>query len=128
MKIDIDRPSTWKKFKTSTQCESCFAGCCTMPVEVKIEDLIRLDLTDKDEVENLGIKRVTKKLIKEKKIIYFREATGLFMLMQKANKDCIFLDLKSRKCTVYSKRPDVCRNFPDEGPRPGFCPQELKKI
>lgn len=127
MKVDIDRPSTWRKFTNEQMCSGCYAGCCTMPVEVKIEDLIRLDLTSWDEVESLGVKKVTKRLIKEKVILYFREVTGLFMLSQKANRDCLFLDLKTRLCSVYDKRPDVCRQFPTIGPRPGYCPQSANK-
>jgi Fe-S-cluster containining protein len=127
MKIDIDRPSTWKKFTSDQMCNDCHAGCCTMPVEVNLQDLLRLGLTTEDEIENLGIKKVTKKLIKDKMIEYFREATGLFMLAQKANRDCLFLDLKTRRCTVYEKRPDVCRKFPSIGPRPGFCPKTIAR-
>jgi excinuclease ABC subunit B len=111
-------------------------GITPQTIQKKIHDITDSLSTERHKavanllaIDTSGLdKKGYKKLIKEKKIIYFREATGLFMLMQKANKDCIFLDLKSRKCTVYSKRPDVCRNFPDKGPRPGFCPQALKKI
>lgn len=127
MKTDIDRPSTWKKYSSDQMCNDCHAGCCTMPVEITIDDLIRLQLTDSDEVENVGVKKVTKRLIKEKKIVYFREATGLFMLAQNANRDCLFLNLKTRLCSVYEKRPDVCRQFPKIGPRPGFCPHTKKR-
>lgn len=57
----------------------------------------------------------------------YREGTDLFMLTQKANGDCYFLDLKTRFCTVYDKRPSTCRNFPAiQGTRQGFCPAEKK--
>ncbi|MBX9765905.1 MAG: YkgJ family cysteine cluster protein, partial [Bdellovibrionales bacterium] len=38
--------------------------------------------------------------------------------------DCYFLEAKTRRCTVYEKRPQVCRFFPERmGPKLGFCPQ-----
>ena len=92
-----------------------------MPVEIKASDLIRLGLTDEDEVST-SVKKVAKRLIKEGIISSYREGTGNFMITQKANDDCYFLDLKTRLCTVYEKRPDTCREFPKIGPRPGFCP------
>ena len=29
---------------------------------------------------------------------------------------------KTRRCTVYDKRPNTCRKHPQVGPRPGYCP------
>lgn len=125
MKVDKDRPSTWKKYD-STFCTKCKAHCCAMPVEVKIEDLIRLGLCTEDEVEN-SIKKLAKKLKKEGYISSYREGTEFFMLTQRLNGDCYFLDLKSRLCTVYEKRPETCRSFPSQmGTRIGYCPTELK--
>ncbi len=124
--MDVDRPSTWKKFTSDEQCDSCVANCCTMPVEVSLSDLIRLNLVSEDEVQNSSIRKIARKLVKEKWIVSYREASGFFMLTQKANRDCIFLDSKTRKCTMYTNRPDVCRQFPQIGPRPTFCPYEKK--
>jgi Fe-S-cluster containining protein len=92
-----------------------------MPVEIKGEDLIRLGLADPDELA-ASPKKLAKRLIKEGILSSYRESTGHFMLTQKANDDCYFLDLKTRLCTVYEKRPGVCREFPSIGPRPGYCP------
>jgi Fe-S-cluster containining protein len=125
MKVEKDRPSTWKKYDSSN-CQSCRANCCAMPVEVKISDLVRLELTTEDEAEN-SIKKVAKRLKKEGYISSYREGTEFFMLTQKANFDCYFLDSKTRLCTVYEKRPDTCRQFPSQlGTRVGFCPVEKK--
>ena len=126
MIIDKDRPSTWKKYQPGL-CEGCFAGCCTMPVEVKVSDLIRLELVDVDEVENTSLKKTAKRLMKEGWIKSYRQETGLFMLSQKSNDDCLFLDDK-RLCKVYEKRPDTCRQFPNVGPRPGFCPAKKQSL
>lgn len=119
MKIDIDRPSTWKAYRKG-MCEGCFAGCCTMPVEVKLSDLIRLGLTDEDEAAG-SMKKLAKRLMKLGLVSSYRAGTDLFMLVQKKGRDCVFLD-ENRLCTVYDRRPDVCRQFPSIGPRPGFCP------
>jgi Fe-S-cluster containining protein len=61
-------------------------------------------------------------LMKEGIISSYRQGTELFMLTQKHGRDCYFLDSKTRLCTVYDKRPGVCRDFPSIGPRPSFCP------
>lgn len=96
-----------------------------MPVEIKISDLIRLGITTEDEAQG-SIKKLAKRLMKEKIIVSYRQGTEFFMLSQKANNDCLFLDTTTRLCTVYEKRPDTCRSFPKIGPRPGFCPVNPK--
>lgn len=120
--MDVDRPSMWKKYSGDELCQSCRANCCTMPVEIHLEDLVRLNLVTADDVQNTTVRKIAKRLVKEKWITSYREGTGLFMLTQKANRDCIFLDSKTRLCTHYDNRPGVCRQFPHVGPRPGFCP------
>ncbi len=98
-----------------------------MPVEVKLADLIRLGLCSEDEAAG-SVKKLSKRLIKEGYIVSYRQGTEFFMLSQKANRDCYFLDSKTRLCTVYEKRPDTCRQFPSIGPRPGFCPGGAQSI
>lgn len=119
--VDQDRPSTWVRYKTDF-CQDCFATCCTMPLEVKISDLIRLGLASEDE----SPKKVAKKLIRDGFVKNYRASSGLFMMEQKKGRDCVFLG-SDRRCTVYEKRPDTCRGFPTElGPRVGFCPYKRK--
>lgn len=117
---DVDRPSTWRSYKKG-MCDGCYGSCCTMPVEVRLQDLIRLELTSADEAAG-SVKKLAKRLIREGLVVSYRQGTEFFMLAQKANRDCYFLDSKTRLCTVYEKRPDTCREFPSIGPRPGFCP------
>ena len=50
--VDVDRLETWSKYKAG-MCESCAANCCTMPLEVRLPDLVRLELVDPFEVENI---------------------------------------------------------------------------
>lgn len=92
-----------------------------MPVEVRVEDLVRLGLLSEDEA--LGsLKKVARRLQAEGIVRNYRTATGLFLLEQKNGRDCVFLGA-DRKCTVYERRPGVCRGFPLVlGPRVGFCP------
>lgn len=92
-----------------------------MPVEVRLSDLIRLGVASDDEAAG-SIKKLAKRLIKEGIIVSYRQGTEFFILSQKANRDCIFMNSQTRLCTVYEKRPDTCRQFPSIGPRPGFCP------
>lgn len=116
---DTDRPSTWEKYK-SGMCNGCWAACCTLPVEVSAFDLIRLDLITEDEAA-ASLKKVAKRLMKEGFVKSFHPSRQLFILEQRYGRDCVFLG-KDRRCTQYEKRPEVCRQFPKIGPRPGYCP------
>ena len=96
-----------------------------MPVEVTAEDLIRLELMDPFET---SCKKVGKRLVAQKIVESFRAATGLFMLGKQSDGACVFLNVKTRLCAVYEKRPGVCRKFPEAmGIRLGFCPFKEKK-
>ncbi len=117
---DKDRPSTWKPYREGL-CENCNAACCTMPVEISVDDLVRLGLVHEDEVQQ-SQKKIFRRLFNEGVVSSYRDKTGFFMLTQKPNGDCYFLDPISRMCKVYERRPGVCRSFPVIGPRPGFCP------
>lgn len=93
-----------------------------MPVEITIADLVQLELATEDEAKG-SIKKLFKKLKAEGFVDSYRASSGFFTLSRKDQGDCRFLDTKTRLCTVYEKRPSVCRQFPKIGPRPGFCPQ-----
>lgn len=123
MAVDQDRPSTWVSFRAH-YCDTCIATCCMMPVEVKMEDLVRLGLASPDEESP---KKVGRRLQAEGIVRSYRAATGLFLLEQKNGRDCVFLGA-DRRCSVYEKRPGVCREFPlTMGPRPGYCPSKPKR-
>jgi Fe-S-cluster containining protein len=101
-----------------------------MPLEVRLEDLVRLELITSDEAFDSGrknIQKLAKKLQKAGIIKNYRESTGLFLMAAQASGDCQFLNDR-RLCDVYEKRPEVCRKFPQLiGLRPGFCPYLKKK-
>lgn len=96
-----------------------------MPVEVKLSDLVRLGLVAESETGG-SIKKIANRLKKEGFVSSYRHGTDLFMLTQKANRDCIFMNSETRLCTRYEKRPDVCRDFPSIGPKPGWCPAQRR--
>jgi Fe-S-cluster containining protein len=102
-------------------CQGCWGGCCTLPVEVSAADLIRLELISEEEAAE-SLKKVARRLEKEGIIQAYSPQAQLFVLEQRNGRDCIFLGAKDRLCQVYEKRPEVCRQFPKIGPRPGFCP------
>jgi Fe-S-cluster containining protein len=122
-KPDAQRPSTWKPWRGISDCQGCWSGCCTLPLEVSVADLVRLGLTTETEAAS-GLRQLARRLIDERVIERFHAKTQIFTVAQRAGRDCIFLDARTRRCTVYEKRPEVCRKFPKEvGPRLGFCPK-----
>lgn len=116
---DLDRLETWVKYRNGL-CRDCHASCCTMPAEVRLSDLIRLGVVDAFEAEEPA-RNIAKRLIKAGIVERFNLKSGVFTLARLSNDDCVFLDVNTRRCTVYDKRPDTCRNHPQVGPRPGFC-------
>lgn len=119
--MDSQRPSTWTRYRKGL-CQGCWAGCCTLPVEVSAVDLIRLGLATEEEAA-ISLKILAKKLFRTKTIQAYKPKSQLFVLAQVGGRDCIYLG-KDRLCTVYDRRPQVCRKFPEIGPRPGFCPHK----
>jgi hypothetical protein len=96
-----------------------------MPVEVRFDDLVRMGLLTAFDAD-VPMKTLAKQLKKEGVVDHFNSKNQIFTLVRFANGDCLYLDEISRKCKIYEKRPDTCRNHPAVGPRPGFCPYEPK--
>ena len=122
--MDITDPETWIPFRRGL-CDSCFAGCCTLVVEVTGEDLVRMKVTDQWELGN-DLKGLVKRIEREGIIQRYNIKTGMFTLARRSGGECIFLT-HDRRCSVYTERPDVCRSHPDKaGPRRGYCPYRPK--
>lgn len=119
--VDVDNCDTWTRYKSGL-CNTCAANCCTMPVEVKLADLVRLELVDPFEAEHEEPKQIAKRLQKAGLIARFNFKNNIFTLARRANGDCSNLDATTRRCTVYDKRPNTCRLHPQVGPKPGYCP------
>ena len=122
--VSLDHLDTWTRYK-ATLCASCVANCCRLPVEVKVADLIRMELVDPFDADEAP-KTLAKRLQKAGVVAHFNFRNGIFTLAQRSNGDCLYLDAHSRRCTIYEKRPATCRNHPQVGPRPGFCAYEEK--
>ncbi|NDV14181.1 YkgJ family cysteine cluster protein [Crenobacter caeni] len=126
MYADIERLETWTRYKQGL-CKDCMGSCCTMPVEVKLPDLVRMGLVDEFELEEPA-KNIAKRLQKARQIEHFNHKYGVFTLARRANGDCAWLDPVSRLCTVYDRRPETCRKHPQIGPRPGYCAYTRKSL
>ncbi|WP_148715107.1 YkgJ family cysteine cluster protein [Chitinolyticbacter meiyuanensis] len=116
----LDDLSTWVRYRGGL-CNDCQATCCTMPVEVKLPDLVRMGVVDAFEAEHEAPKQIAKRLEKAGVIRHFNFKHGIYTLAQRANGDCRYLDAASRRCSIYEVRPNTCRNHPQIGPRPGYC-------
>lgn len=116
---NVDDLKTWAKYK-SKMCDHCKGTCCSLPVEVKAEDLVRIGVMDAFELED-NMKRIFKRLSKDGLVEHYHAKSETFTLTRMANGDCLYLDPSSRRCTIYERRPDTCRNHPQIGPRSGYC-------
>jgi len=116
---DISQTATWAKYHRGL-CRGCQGWCCRLPVEVRVADLVTMaviDAFEADEEPRLLARRLKKAGI----IDHFNGKNALFTLARRANDDCLYLDAESRRCTIYARRPQTCRNHPAIGPRPGYC-------
>ena len=118
--VDVDRLETWTRWRAGL-CDSCAANCCTMPVEIRLPDLVRLGLVDAFEAEHEEPRLIARRLVKSRQVERYNQKDGIFTMARRANGDCQFLDATTRRCTVYEQRPDTCRLHPKKGPKPGFC-------
>jgi hypothetical protein len=61
--VDVDRTETWTRHRSGL-CDSCAANCCTMPVEIRLPDLVRLGLVDAFEAEHEEPRLIARRLVK----------------------------------------------------------------
>lgn len=125
MLVDVAAPRTWLKFNQE-MCQTCRGSCCSLPVELNFADLIRLGVVDAFEAEEPR-RKIAKRLKKDGIISHYHNKSDIYTLTQLSNGDCLYLDQKSRLCTVYDRRPQTCRNHPKVGPRSGYCAYVKKK-
>lgn len=116
---DPDRLETWVRYHSGL-CHDCMATCCTLPVEVKLDDLIRIGVVDEFE-RGEPLRLIARRLEKERVIGHFNHKHEVFTLAQRRGGDCLYLHPQTRRCTIYEKRPNTCRKHPQVGPKPGFC-------
>lgn len=120
----IDHPATWIRYHR-TLCRDCRGTCCSLPVEVGVDDLVTMGLVDPFEAAEPA-RQIARRLEKAGLIDHLNARSEIFTLARRASADCIFLDPQSRLCTIYAQRPATCRNHPQVGPRPGYCAYQAR--
>jgi Fe-S-cluster containining protein len=65
-----------------------------------------------DEEELAAIARHVNRSIGEIRLMHTRLARGRVTLREHANGDCVFLDPRTRLCSIYEARPKQCRSWP----------------
>ena len=92
-------------------CTKCPAYCCSY---------------DEIELKEMDIRRLTKHLDLDRDVFMKRYTKrGDELPILRHHRDplfgsvCVFFDSKTRQCTVYEARPNVCRTYPDR-PRCGY--------
>lgn len=83
---ELDRLETWQKY-SAHMCGGCVSSCCTLPVEVKVKDLIRIGLVDEFELGDPA-KNIAKRLQKEGIVERFNSKSEIFTLQRMSNNDC----------------------------------------
>ena len=92
-------------------CSKCPAYCCTYEeIHVTRRDLQRLANHFDIDVETAE-RRFTKRLHDQRVLRHRKDE--IF------GSACMFLDDKTRRCTIYKARPGVCHEYPDR-PRCGY--------
>ena len=114
---DIERLDTWVKIQNGL-CSDCMASCCSMPVEVKLPDLVRMGIVDEFELQE-PVKNIAKRLEKQRIIQHFNFKYEVFTLSRRANGDCMYLDQKTRLCTSTNSARTPAATTPS-GAAPGL--------
>ena len=88
-------------------CSKCPAYCCSYPeIEVTKRDIERLAKRFALDYR-VAEERFTKYDASEKVRVLRHQKDTVFDTV------CAFLDVKTRRCTVYDARPGVCHDYPD---------------
>ncbi len=118
--VNVDDTATWQRYKKGL-CDDCVGSCCTLAVDVKISDLVRMKVVNEFEAEHEAPKQIAKSLAKQGIIEHFNFKTSTFTLTRLSNNDCLYLEPVTRRCSIYDKRPTTCRQHPQIGPKANFC-------
>lgn len=88
-------------------CKRCPAYCCTYArIAVEPSDLVRLARRFAIPVEEATRRFTVRGATPDERVLRHRK-DEIF------GTACRFLDARTRRCTVYEHRPDVCREYPD---------------
>lgn len=82
-----------------TACLSCYALCCKFPMRVVLRrQESRNFLCDHEPGQKGGSHR-------------YRWLRAEFILELKENGDCVYLNSKTGRCSIYARRPQACRGW-----------------
>ncbi len=95
-----------KKKKASYDCEKCPAFCCSIYGRVIVEDSDVERMAAHYEITFTQAEKRFTKTIDGERLMRRRQDDLL-------GETCKFLDEKTRGCTIYEARPNVCRDFPN---------------
>ena len=95
-----------KKKKVLYDCEKCPAFCCGVYGRVSVEDADVERMAAHYEISFAAAEKRFTKIVDIERIMRRRKDDLL-------GETCKFLDKKTRGCTIYEARPEVCRIFPD---------------
>jgi Fe-S-cluster containining protein len=92
--------------KPSYDCSKCPAYCCSYPeIEVSKADIARL-------AKRFGLSPA----VAEERFTKLQREENVRILRHREDEHfasvCMFLDRKTRRCTVYESRPHTCRGYP----------------
>lgn len=97
--------------KLAYDCLKCPAYCCSYDrIDINKRDLARLARHFGVDIETAR-QRFTK--IKRGDMVLRHQKDHIFPSV------CMFLDTKTRRCTIYEARPGTCHAYPDQ-PRCGY--------
>lgn len=101
MNTDEKTASPWYADGLRFECTQC-GNCCTgSPGFVWVDD-----------EELAAIAEHLKRSIGEIRLMHTRLARGRVSLREHANGDCVFLEPRTRTCSIYEARPRQCRTWP----------------
>lgn len=90
----------WYRDGLAFQCTGC-GDCCTGTGYVWVDD---------EEIESLAAYQ--SRSVGEVRLLDTRPVQGKVTLREHSNGDCIYLDGRSRRCSVYEARPRQCKSWP----------------
>jgi hypothetical protein len=109
--VDVDRLDTWTRYRNGL-CTGCVANCCTMPVEVRLPDLVRLQLVDAFEAEHEAPKQIARRLAKAGVVEHFNFKRSIFTLARRASGDCLYLDARRAAARSMNSAPTPAASTP----------------
>jgi len=101
---DRDEPNVWYAGGLSFQCTGC-GNCCSGPSSGYV-------WVDDREIERLAQRLGMADDLERFERQFLRSVNNRQSLVEYSDGDCIFLDPKTRGCSVYEDRPRQCRTWP----------------